>query len=152
METNIILQFSSQFGADKTELWCFRAWPGGQNLHWDRNKHRLNGWGRCIPLRFIHNNSVSLPVQIHSTMIDDPWGLELLMLSIDGGLGRDREKKGQKVAVATYSEDMKEDSGPTSFAFWSACFSLKAASASSSSWLEKEPKAAEELFLISRHN
>lgn len=51
------------------------------------------------------------------------------------------------VAYSTYSEDMKEDSGPTSFAFWRACFSLNAASASSSSWSKekKEQKTAEQL-------
>lgn len=70
----------------------------------------------------------------YGTTTDNPRGPALLMLSIDGvGEEGERGRKGQEVAVATYSEDMKEDSGPTSFAFCSACFSLKAASASSSS-------------------
>lgn len=46
-------------------------------------------------------------------------------------------RRSEQPQHSTYSDDMKEDKGPTSFAFCSACFSLNAASASSSSWSEK---------------
>ena len=73
-----------------------------------------------------------------------------------GGRGNEREMEegrggrqaGRAVAYSTYSEDMKEDNGPTSFAFWRACFWLNAASASSSSW-SKEEKSKRRLNSVS---
>jgi len=53
---------------------------------------------------------------------------------IDGG----EEVRQEEAAYSTYSEDMKEDNGPTSFAFCRACFWLNAASASSSSCSKEE--------------
>lgn len=125
-----------------------------KSLHWDRNKYCLNRWG----LR-IHDDSGFTAYPNLEHLGRWPTGARAAHAKYwRHGLGRGwkEERTGgqaaRAVAVTTYSEDMKEDSGPTSFAFWRACFSLKAASASSSSWLGIEPKTANELFLILKHN
>lgn len=82
--------------------------------------------------------------------MDPPWrkgegrGKERQMAE-----GRGDRQVGRAVANNTYSEDMKEDNGPTSFAFWRACFWLNAASASSSSWSQKEKKSKRQLNSVS---
>lgn len=73
------------------------------------------------------------PHVLHYELVT-PWWKKGGGLRRETEAGGDEEKvKQEEAAYSTYSEDMKEDNGPTSFAFWSACFWLNAASASSSS-------------------
>src|SRR4029434_8145913 len=55
------------------------------------------------------------------------------LVSLPVAVVRQADRRGRP-ALATYSEDMMEDMGPTSLAFCRACFWLNAASSSSSSF------------------
>lgn len=60
----------------------FMDWPDWQKSPLGQKQIQTERVG-MLSLRRIHNNSVSLPIHTYSTMIDDPRGLEQLMLSIE---------------------------------------------------------------------